>query len=354
MTAFDLKKNCAAVKANSDEAYLANCERDRRSIFVGDLPPTTEQVDLEELFGAAGQILRINLLQRPSNAHAATGFASAVRTMAFIEYAQPDMPELAIAKFNGKTYKGATIRVERKSVKDRGVTPRHTQSRSSLVLAHKPSNEVVVSPSPVPPGSATRERFHFPQQERAYQQQAQQPASPGIMSTPSHATPHRRAFSQQPAADMASPAAAAMPPPPPMYGNYMGGYTGMSPYHNTPVPGTNYTYGPVHGAGPMTPASPALASPWSYYSNYWPGMMGYDGSMYMNPYAFQSAGGPLQSPTPMIGGGGVASGGFTRGPVAADATAPSSEDTVQEATPTRVKTEAYAQVEDAEEEGGKA
>ncbi|KAJ4386642.1 hypothetical protein N0V93_009540 [Gnomoniopsis smithogilvyi] len=349
VTAFDLKKNCAAIRSSSDEAFLVNCERDRRSIFVGDLPPTTEQDDLEGLFGAAGEILKINIIQRPANMNAANGFASAVRTMAFIEYAQPDMPEVAIAKLNGQTYKGATLRVERKSVKDRGPTPRHSHSRSSLILAHKPSNESVCTPGPVAPGSATRERF-FPQQERAYQQQAQ-PVSPGIMATPNRVTPRGRAFSQQPGVDLVSPNPNMAPP---MYGSYMGGYSGMSPYHNVPATGGNYTFGPG-GAGPMTPASPGMPSPWSYYASYWPNMMGgYDPSMYMSPYAFQSPGG-LQSPTPMMGGGGVAPGGFTRGSVAAAAApaATGGEGDGHESTPTRVKSEGYAQVENSEK-GDKA
>lgn len=337
VTAFDLKKNCAATRSSSDEAFLANCERDRRSIFVGDLPPSTERDELEELFGTAGEILKINVIQRPANINATSGFASTVRTMAFIEYAQPDMPEIAIAKFQGETYKGAILRVERKSVKDRGPTPRH--SRSSLLLAHKPSNESVCSPSPVAPGSATRERF-YPQQERtAYQQQAQ-PASPGIMSTPNRATPHRRAFSQQPGVDMASPAGAMGPP---MYGNYMGGYGGISPYHHTTTtPGPNCTFGPGATA-PMTPHSPGMPSPWSYYASYWPNMLGtYDPSMYMHPYAFQSPG-AFQSPTPMMGGSGAASGGFSR-TTATAAAAAADQDEGHGATPTRVK------VEDAEED----
>lgn len=345
MTAFDLKKNCAATRSSSDEAFLANCERDRRSIFVGDLPPSTEQDELEELFSAAGEILKINVIQRPANMNSTSGFAPAVRTMAFVEYAQPDMPEIAIAKFQGETYKGATLRVERKSVKDRGPTPRH--SRSSLLLAHKPSNESVYSPGPAAPASATRERF-FPQQERVYQHQAQ-PVSPAIMSTPHCATPHRRAFSQQPRVDVASPAGAM---PTPMYGNVMGGFGNMSPYHNTTTPGGNYTFGPG-GAGPMTPHSPGMPnmpSPWSYYTGYWPGLLGtYDPSMYVNPYAFQSTGN-FQSSNPMMGGGGAASSGLSCGAVAvAAAAATGDEGEGHESTPTRVKSDVSVKIEDAEE-----
>lgn len=248
-----MKKNCAATRNSGDEAFLAACERDRRSVFVGDLPATVTQEDLEELFSEAGEVLKINLIQRPAS--------HMVRTMAFIEYAQPDMPEIAIAKFHGKIFKGSALRVERKSVKDRGPTPR--SSRSQLMLSHKVSEESV--------GVASTRGG---------------PASPAIMSTPSRPAQAR--------VDMTSPAASSNVPN--MYNAW--GYGAMGP--NSPYGAQNYTYSGHGGQGmPMTPqATPQMPSPWSYYSNFWPNMMAaYDPSAYyMAPYAFQS-------PTPMMGGG---------------------------------------------------
>lgn len=269
VSAFDLKKNCAATRNNGDEAFLAACERDRRSIFVGDLPASITQDDLEELFSEAGDVLKINLIQRPCNVNTSTystTHPSNVRTMAFVEFAQPDMPETAIAKFHGKAFKGATMRVERKSVKDRGPTPRH--SRSQLLLTHKPSEESVG-------------------QNVAH---SRAPASPAVVSTPD-----RRTVGRPPAPVEMSPAPAGIPP---MYGQW--GYGATSPYGQN-----NYaSYGGPSGGMPMTPqATPQMASPWSYYNSYWPNMMtAYDPSaFYMGPYAFQS-------PTPLMGGAAGGSG----------------------------------------------
>lgn len=266
VTAFDLKKNCAATRHSGDEAFLAACERDRRSIFVGDLPSNTTQDDLDDLFSEAGEILKINLIQRPTS--------HMVRTMAFIEYTQPDMPEGAIAKFHGKSFHGAIIRVERKSVKDRGPTPR--TSRSQMMLGHRPSEENV--------GVASSSRGV--------------PASPAVVSTPSRPAQSR--------VDMQSPAAQA-PNMASMYSNWYGAAMGAPA---SPYTAQNYSYGaPTGGQGvpmsPMTPqATPQMPSPWSYYNNFWPNMMAaYDPSAYyMGPYAFQS-------PTPMMSGGVDASAG---------------------------------------------
>lgn len=237
---------------------MAACERDRRSIFVGDLPSIVTQDELEDLFSEAGEILKINLIQRPTS--------HMVRTMAFIEYSQPNMPETAIAKFHGKSFHGSTLRVERKSVKDRGPTPR--ASRSQIMLGHKASEENVGVASARGP-----------------------PASPAVVSTPNRPAQTR--------VDMQSPAAQA----PNMQGMYSNWYGAMGP-PASPYAAQNYSYGSHTGGGqgmPMTPqTTPQMPSPWSYYNSFWPNMMAaYDPSAYyMGSYAFQS-------PTPMVSDGPV-------------------------------------------------
>lgn len=233
---------------------MAACERDRRSIFVGDLAATVTQDDLEDLFSDAGEILKFNLIQRPAG--------NTIRTMAFVEYTQPDMPETAIAKFHGKSFHGAILRVERKSVKDRGPTPR--ASRSSFILGHKASEENV--------GVGT---------SRAV------PSSPAVVSTPSRPAQNRL--------EMQSPAAQA----PNMHGMYGNWYGAMGP-PTSPYAAQNYSYGGHTGGQgmPMTPqGTPQMPSPWSYYNSFWPSMMAaYDPSAYyMGSFAFQS-------PTPMMHG----------------------------------------------------
>lgn len=246
VTAFDLKKTCAANnRINGDEAFLAACERDRRSVFVGDLPGHVTQYDLEQLFSEAGEILKANLIQKENNSRM-------LRTMAFIEYSQPDMAEFAVANLHGSVFKGAIIRVERKTVKDRGPTPRH--SRSQLLV---------------------------PQPEE---------------SPITHATPRSPKGSQVVSTPTRLPATATEMSPAPMQPMW-----GAWPYALPGSPYTTTTYGnpsTAPGNMPITPqATPQVPSPWSYYTGHWPGMPSYDPSAYyMSPWAFQS-------PTPMMGGG---------------------------------------------------
>lgn len=316
VSAFDLKKNCAATRNNGDEAFLAACERDRRSIFVGDLPASTTQEDLDNLFSEAGEILKVNLIQRPVNVNTSSYSntnSSTVRTMAFVEFTQSDMPEVAIAKFHGQAFKGTTMRVERKSVKDRGPTPRH--SRSQLLLAHKPSEESIA---------------HGAAPSRA-------PASPAVVSTPNRhqsqygsinhnnttagsaaATYHQHSHNGP--VDMSSPIAPAGIPHP-MYNQWA--YGANSPYGHAQQQqaGNNNNGYASYGGMPATPqATPQMTSPWSYYASYWPNMMtAYDPSaFYMGPYAFQS-------PTPMMGAS-ASAGGLGRAV---------GDDALAQSTPTR-------------------
>lgn len=295
MSAFDLKKNCAATRNNGDEAFLAACERDRRSIFVGDLPANVTQDDLENLFSEAGEILKVNLIQRPISINAGSysaSHASTIRTMAFVEFTQPNMPEVAIAKFHGHNLNGVNIRVERKSVKDRGPTPRH--SRSQLLLNHKPSEESVgrdaaSSRAPNSPAATTTPN----------RQQYQYSTMKNVGAIAGGSTgPFQDQHNNSGPFDVSSPTAPASIPPP-MYGQWHYGTT--SPYgqvHQQQA-GSNNNGFASYGGMPATPqATPQMPSPWSYYTNYWPNMMAaYDPSAYyMSPYAFQS-------PSPMMGGG---------------------------------------------------
>ncbi|PSR77773.1 hypothetical protein BD289DRAFT_486340 [Coniella lustricola] len=252
VTAFDLKRTCAVNRLSNDEAFLAACERDRRSIFVGDLAHDATDELLRELFSQAGEILNVNIFQRafPVN-HSTT--SSIVRTMAFVEYTQPNMPEDAIAKFHGAHFMGNTIRVERKVVKDRGSTPRHQRSHASL--GHKASQESV----------GRNYVLSTPHGGRS---------SSGLYSTPRHISVNRGPMDLSPA---------SMPPPP--YNNW--GFT-----HGGP-PGSA---GGAGGGPPVTPQGPPpqmmpLVSPWSYYNSNWPGYMAPgDPSLYMSPFFMQTHG----------------------------------------------------------------
>lgn len=259
--AFDLKRTCAVNRMSTDEAYLAACERDRRSIFIGDLAAGVSQESLHELFSEAGEILKINILQRSVPVNYSS--TSVLRTMAFIEYTQPDMPELAIAKLSGQSFMGSIMRVERKTVKDRG--PRHSRSHNSL--GHKASEESVGRNQM----RATPLRQSHAPPDRAF-------------STPRHPHSSNRG-------NHIGIAPSHMPPP-----AFNIGYAAVPTNHTG---GNNFSYGggpagPSGGFVPMTPQGPPqmgppLPSPWTYYYNNWSGFMpNGDPTQLVTPFSMQS------------------------------------------------------------------
>ena len=66
--AYDLRKVTQANKPDADEEWLKRYEADRRSIFVGNLPPQMDNLDdaLRSIFHHVGDIVDVNVIQRES------------------------------------------------------------------------------------------------------------------------------------------------------------------------------------------------------------------------------------------------------------------------------------------------
>ena len=96
-----------------DEAFLNQYEVDRRSVFIGSLPPHITEDDLVDHFADIGPILDVQLVKKPVSGigkqqrepfqvtdHPEIDLSKvASRVFAFIEFEQPNMPELAVQKF---------------------------------------------------------------------------------------------------------------------------------------------------------------------------------------------------------------------------------------------------------------
>lgn len=298
VAAFDKKKNLPATRQTSDEAYLENCERDRRSIYIGDLPPSTDEESLMAMFYECGEIIKINIISRPMNSNGNSGFAMGVKTLAFIEFAQSDMPELAISKFNGADFKGVKIRVERKTVKDRsGPTPRGS-SRTFSSARRGNMGQNTDSPASIG-GSGGRQ----PSFSRGNQQGGQGAGQTG--ETPRQ-TPMRgggnRALTINTQITPRNPVAGSVMPSP--------GYNAMGYPYPPPLPSP---YGPgFYGA----PGGQETQNPWAYYNQYWPPTpvappLGMDPmalyNAHMLPFMMASqqvaAGGPIAGQAPAPGAG---------------------------------------------------
>lgn len=74
-------------RINPDREYLRHYEAARKSVFVSNLPADITEDSLREAFEASGDVINVQIVRRP---HKELG------SFAFIEFARPDMPEVAI------------------------------------------------------------------------------------------------------------------------------------------------------------------------------------------------------------------------------------------------------------------
>ncbi|KAI0008643.1 hypothetical protein F4779DRAFT_641473 [Xylariaceae sp. FL0662B] len=136
VVAYDLKKSMQSPKVDPDEAWLLRYEVDRRSIFVGGLPVDVSNIEelLKELVADIGDVQKVQVIQK----EARNGHGSPV-AFAFIEFARPDMAELAVKRLNGEILCGCPIRVERKASKD---TQSARRVRSQVVIPKESQSPV--------------------------------------------------------------------------------------------------------------------------------------------------------------------------------------------------------------------
>jgi RNA recognition motif-containing protein len=74
-----------------------------RKLFVGNLPFTTTEQDLEALFGEAGQVETVTVMRDRMTGRA--------RGFAFVEMVNDDGAQQAITKFNGYQFGGRSLTV---------------------------------------------------------------------------------------------------------------------------------------------------------------------------------------------------------------------------------------------------
>ncbi|TLD17276.1 uncharacterized protein PgNI_00270 [Pyricularia grisea] len=136
---------------DADEAFLAQYEVDRRSVFVGNLPRDITEEQVTDLFSAIGTVNRVQIIKR-------TG-TPIEQPFGFIEFDRPDTPEAAIAALHGFIHEGSRLRVERKVVKDKQ-SPRRVPSRY-LPRLRTEAVGTIMPPNPVAPATpdASESRF---------------------------------------------------------------------------------------------------------------------------------------------------------------------------------------------------
>ncbi|KAJ6786454.1 hypothetical protein PWT90_03339 [Aphanocladium album] len=92
------------------EHFLNQYDRDRRSVYMGNLPMNMTEETLTNLVSACGgEVLGVVLFKKP-----VPGSPSKMTCFAFVEFSRPDTADDAITAFNDKDINGFRVRVDRK------------------------------------------------------------------------------------------------------------------------------------------------------------------------------------------------------------------------------------------------
>ena len=96
-------------RAPGDQTFMEHYDRDRRSIFMGNLPPHADEALVHRLTSWCGEVTSIDLRKDPSihggrkkhnSSHMALQLTiSAPNVYAFVEFERPDTPNEAIRQF---------------------------------------------------------------------------------------------------------------------------------------------------------------------------------------------------------------------------------------------------------------
>ncbi|KAM7205643.1 hypothetical protein V8F33_000969 [Rhypophila sp. PSN 637] len=147
---YDARKRAQVTRSTGDEAFLKQYDTDRRSVYVAGLPPDIEQDEVARYFGAAGEVVSVEIIRRTleggkalSRVKKRSGKAvnqpksplGKDRVFAFVEFTRLDVPDIAIAKLDNTNIRdddeNSTLRVQRKEVKPPR-TPKRVQSMNQL------------------------------------------------------------------------------------------------------------------------------------------------------------------------------------------------------------------------------
>ncbi|OAA60144.1 RNA-binding protein [Cordyceps fumosorosea ARSEF 2679] len=110
--------------------FLHQYDRDRRSVYMGNLPMNMTEEILRNLVGACGEIASVVLFKKP-----VPGSPSKMTCFAFIEFSRPDTADDAIKTFNNTDINGFRVRVDRKQSRT-FETPRRQIPMRSTQYSH--------------------------------------------------------------------------------------------------------------------------------------------------------------------------------------------------------------------------
>ncbi|KAF4924400.1 Meiotic activator RIM4 [Colletotrichum viniferum] len=110
--AYDFKKAMQARSRNPERVYLDTYDRDRRSIFIGDLPLNFTESDIRILMEDVGSVVSVQVKRLDYH-------REGPKLIAFVEFTNPTVPEMAIERYHNNNIQGYYIRVERRTNQNR-------------------------------------------------------------------------------------------------------------------------------------------------------------------------------------------------------------------------------------------
>ncbi|PHH88397.1 hypothetical protein CDD83_7594 [Cordyceps sp. RAO-2017] len=112
----------APITGQREGSFLKKYDRDRRSAYVGNLPPTMTKDVLKSLASSCGEVLDVQLHHKdvPGGGGLKTSFG-------FLEFSRPDGPDELVEAMNNTHIDGYRIRAERKQSKSADA-PRYASS----------------------------------------------------------------------------------------------------------------------------------------------------------------------------------------------------------------------------------
>ncbi|GKT46050.1 meiotic activator RIM4 [Colletotrichum spaethianum] len=124
---FDFKKAMQARARNADRAFLDYYDRDRRSIFIGDLPLNFTENDIRILMEDIGGVVSVQTKRLDY-------VREGPKLIAFVEFTNVSYPDIAIERYihqNLNRIEGYTIRVERRTDRRRRDGGMHARNQGN-------------------------------------------------------------------------------------------------------------------------------------------------------------------------------------------------------------------------------
>ncbi|KAK2734135.1 RNA recognition domain-containing protein [Colletotrichum kahawae] len=110
--AYDFKKAMQARSRNPERMWLDTYDRDRRSVFIGDLPLDFTESDIRILMEDVGSVVSVQVKRLDYH-------REGPKLIAFVEFTNPTVPEMAIERYHNNNIQGYYIRVERRTNQNR-------------------------------------------------------------------------------------------------------------------------------------------------------------------------------------------------------------------------------------------